>query len=128
MPVYSPLIDLVPGSTFGMTARVTARDQNGIHVEFLRGDGVVNGTMLLSPSGVITGQVTVAPQDVRVEVIAVAFAKGDVLHQEESGDTRVVQAVGLNADGTSWWSPMRNARDQFSGAGWTKVGTANMAS
>ena len=126
MATYSPLSDLRPGSTFSMSGRVTAIDAAGVHIEFLRDDGAVNGTLLLSGSGDITGEVTIPPEEVRVEVVAVAFVEGDVLFNAENGDTRVVRATGLNADGTAWWSPMQNARDQFSGAGWTKIGTADI--
>jgi len=122
------LADLQPGQQFLFACQVTALDPVAGLSLALYGPGRVEAaTAVIAPTGVMTGQLAAAPDQVPVTVVT-GFAPvsvGDIL-QNEAGETVVCQWSQIGADGTVTWSASAGHRVAYPAAGWTVIGHADL--
>jgi hypothetical protein len=128
-PAIKRLADVGIGSTVLLPCRLTARSAAGATLETLNKDAeawTVTGSFTIAvPSGTVAGAWTTDPRDQLVRVVALAMAVGDVVRNDGTGETLVVQAVNLGPDGTLW-STSTAGRPTYESVGWAKVGTATI--
>lgn len=127
MATIKRLADVAVGSTILLPCRLTARSAAGATLDTLSKDGdlwsVTGAFTIAVPSGTVSGAWTTDPRDQPVRLVALAMAVGDVVRNDATGETLVVQAVNLGPDG-ALWSTSSAGRPTYESVGWAKVGTA----
>jgi hypothetical protein len=83
----------------------------------LSGANTSNGSLAITPAGVVSGGWTTDPRDQPVKVMAFAINVGDPVRNTKTGDVVVVQAVGLGPDG-NLFSNSTSGRQTFSTDDW----------
>jgi hypothetical protein len=122
------LADLTPGQAFMFVAEVTAIDGAGTHLSLFGPASAAGGSALMAPGGALSGQLTTAPAQIPVTVVTqfAAVSVGDVLSNNASGETVVVRAVAVTADGSYQWSSSPSGGVVYKTAGWTVVGHVSL--
>ena len=118
------LADLTAGQQFLFACSVTAADQvTGISLGLYGPGRVQAATAVISPAGVMSGQLAAAPDLVPVTLVT-GFAPvsvGDVM-EAVSGETMVCRWSQIDADGTVTWSSSADHRVIYPAAGWNIIG------
>jgi len=118
------LADLVPGDQFLFACSVTAVDQvTGLSLGLYGPGRALAATAVISPAGVMSGQLAAAPDQVPVTIVT-GFAPvsvGDVL-ENTAGETLVARWSQISPDGTVTWSSSADHRVIYPAAGWSVIG------
>src|SRR6266699_1679066 len=100
------LADLQVGQQFLFVSQVTALDQAAGMGLALYGPGrIQSGSAVISPAGVMSGQLAAAADQVPVTVVT-GFAPvsvGDVMENSRTGETLVCRWSQIEPDGTVIW-------------------------
>jgi hypothetical protein len=112
-----PLSAVRVGSTLLLPFRLTAKGAGGVTLEPLSGANTSNGSLAITPAGVVSGGWTSDPRDQPVKVVAFALTVGDMVRNRQTGDVVVVQAVGLGPDG-GLFSNSTSGRQTYSTEDW----------
>jgi len=117
------LADLTAGQAFMFVAQVTAIDTAGTHLSLFGPASAAGGTALIAPGGAMSGQLTAAPASIPVTVVTQfeTVSAGDVLSNDVTGETMVVRAVTVQADGSYQWSPAPAGGVVYKTDGWTVI-------
>ncbi len=86
------------------------------------------GTALMDAAGVLTGQLTSPAAQIPVTVVT-QFAQvsaGDVLSNNDTGETVVARAVTVQPDGSYQWSSSPSRGVVYKTAGWTVIGHVSL--
>jgi len=124
------LADLQPGQQFLFACSVTALDQvTGMSLALYGPDRTMAASSVISPAGVMSGQLAAPPDQVPVTVVT-GFAPvsvGDVLENEATGETAVARWSEISpADGTVTWSSSAAHKVIYPGTGWHLIGHVNL--
>jgi hypothetical protein len=117
------LADLTAGQAFMFIAQVTAKDSAGTHLALFGPASAAGGTALIDGAGVLTGNLTTAASAIPVTVVT-QFAQvsvGDVLSNNNTGETVVARAVQVQPDGSYQWSSSPSGGVVYRTAGWTII-------
>lgn len=123
------LADLVPGDQFLFACQVTAADPvAGMSIALYGPARAEAGSATIAPSGVMSGQLAAAPDQVPVTVVT-GFAPvsvGDIMQSDATGETMVCRWSQIGGDGTVTWAAAVDHRVIYPGAGWTVIGHASL--
>ena len=123
------LADLVPGDEFLFACQVTAADPvTGLALALYGPARVQAAAAVISPAGVMSGQLAAAPGLVPVTVVT-GFAPvsvGDVLSSDRTGETMVCRWSAIGADGSVTWSAAPVPQVTYPSAGWTVIGHVSL--
>ena len=118
------LADLTLGQQFLFACSVTAADQvTGISLGLYGPGRVQAAAAVISPAGVMSGQLAAPPDQVPVTLVT-GFAPvsvGDVM-ENAAGETLVARWSQISPDGTVTWSSSADHRVIYPAAGWTNIG------
>jgi hypothetical protein len=118
------LAGLVPGSQVLFAFVVTSVDAvTGISLDLYGPGRIRAATAVISPAGVMSGQLAAPPDQVPVTVVT-GFAPvsvGDVLQNQATGETMVCRWSQISADGTVTWSSSADHRVIYPAQGWTII-------
>jgi hypothetical protein len=122
------LADLKAGQAFMFVAQVTAIDSAGTHLSLFGPASAAGGSALMDASGVLTGNLTSAANQIPVTVVTAfaAVSAGDVLSNDTTGETVVARAVTVQPDGSYLWSPAPSGGVVYRTEGWTIVGHVSL--
>jgi hypothetical protein len=120
-----PLSAVRVGSTLLLPCKLTAKGAGGVTLEPLSDANTSNGSLSITPAGVVSGGWTSDPRDQPVKVVAFALSVGDVVRSRVDGQTVVVQAVNVGGD-PNRWSPSTAGRPTLTTEDWEPVGTATL--
>lgn len=122
------LADLVTGQQFLFACQVTSTDpMTGTAITLFGPARAQAGTAVISPAGVMSGQLAAAPAQVPVTVVT-GFAPvsvGDLMQSGVTGETMVCRWSQIGSDGTVTWSASVDHRVVYPAAGWTVVAHVN---
>lgn len=121
----SSLADLRQGSLFRLVGRLTARDPATVSVSLFTTDRTPQAALVFHTDGTVVGTWAGDPAAVQVVPMSRAVGVGDVLVHDTTGETMVVRAVWLGADGWQW-SNTPTRHPAYATAGWTPAGTATL--
>lgn len=118
------LADLRSGDQFLFACQVTSVDPTAGTAIALYGPARAQaGTAVISPAGVMSGQLAAAPDQVPVTVVT-GFAPvsvGDLMQSDATGETMVCRWSQIGEDGTVTWAAAAGHRVIYPAAGWTVV-------
>lgn len=119
------LADLRPGDEFLFACQVTALDQvTGLSLSLFGPASALAGSAVISPAGVMSGQLAAAPGQVPVTVVT-GFAPvsvGDVMQNDRTGETLVARWSQIGPDGSVTWASAAGHQVVYTGQGWTVIG------
>jgi hypothetical protein len=123
------LADVRKGDVFLAGIRCTTADQvAGLTVALYGPDRAKMADGQITPDGTITGTLAAAANLIPVQLVT-GFAPvsvGDVLENQQSGETAVCRWSQIRADGSVAWSSSAAARVKYPAAGWTVVGHVDL--
>jgi hypothetical protein len=121
------VIDDVPvGGSFGLAATVTARDGSGTHLD-LRTVGVtVQGAIVISAGLSVTGTMNFALSAVGITLASQPFTVGQIVADDDTGQTLVVRDAWSEPAGF-FWSSATNRSVIYPTSGFTVVGQATLS-
>ena len=121
----STLAALAPGDEFLFACQVTSNDPAAGMTLALYGPARQQaGTASISPAGVMSGQLAAALSLVPVTTVT-GFAPvgaGDVLQNDQTGETMVCRWAQIAADGAVTWSASASRQVAYPARGWTVIG------
>lgn len=119
------LADLQPGDQFLFACAVTSVDATaGIGLALYGPGRAQAATAVISPSGAMTGQLSAPASQVPVQVVT-GFAPvsvGDVMQNEQTGETAVCRWSQIGGDGTVTWASAPSHQVIYPAQGWTVIG------
>ena len=119
------LADLAAGEEFLFACQVTSNDPAAGMGLALYGPGRQQaGTAAISAAGVMSGQLAAALSQVPVTTVT-GFAPvgaGDVLQNDQTGETMVCRWAQIGADGSVTWSASAARQVTYPARGWTVIG------
>ena len=124
------LADLSVGDAFVLLSRVAALDQvAGMTLIFFGPDRQPQGQLVVSPAGVISGQLVNPANQTPVNPVTHfrVVSVGSVLVNQRTGETMVVRQVSIQPDGTYQWSPSLTQPVWYTIDGWQLVGNVNLS-
>jgi hypothetical protein len=79
---------------------------------------------VISPAGVMSGQLAAAPGQVPVTVVTgfAPVAVGDVLQNDRTGETLVARWSQIGPDGSVTWASAAGHQVIYTAQGWTAIG------
>jgi hypothetical protein len=119
------LADLAAGDEFLFIGQVTALDPvAGLSLSLFGPASAMAGSAVIAPSGVMSGQLAAAPNEVPVTLVTgfAPVAVGDVLQNDRTGETLVARWSQIGPDGSVTWASAAGHEVVYSGQGWTAVG------
>jgi len=119
------LADLQVGQQALFAFQVTALDQvTGMSLALYGPGRDPAATAVISPAGVMSGQLAAPPDQVPVTVVTgfAPVSTGDVMENEATGETYVCRWSQIGTDGTVTWSASADHRVVYTGAGWIMAG------
>ena len=123
------LADLQPGMQFLFACSVTSVDPvAGMGLDLYGPERTIAATAVISPAGVMSGQLAAPPDQVPVTVVT-GFAPvsvGDVMENEATGETAVARWSEISPDGTVTWSSSGAHKVIYPGTGWHLIGHVNL--
>lgn len=122
------LADLRAGDQFLFAAQVAAIDGAGFHLALFGPAASAAGTAVIGPDGVMSGQLSLPPDQVPVTVVTglAPVAVGDVLENGRTGETAVCRWSQVATDGTVTWSSAVGHQVVYPAQGWTTVGHVDL--
>lgn len=123
------LSDLVVGNTIVVMGTVAAQDPTiGDTLSMLGPDSSVQGSIIISPAGVFSGQLARAPNQTTVQLVPSlnAVAPGNIMVNTSTGETMVARQVALQPDGTYQWSASLSGGTWYGTTGWRTAGMATV--
>jgi len=117
--------DLTAGQQFAFVSEVTSNDPTtGMALTLYGQDHEQVATISIATTGAVTGTMSMSPTTVPVTVIA-AFnlvTPGDVLSNNNTGETLVCRWSETRQDGTVIWGASPDQSVVYSPVGWTVIG------
>lgn len=123
------LADLGQGDQFLFACQVTALDQvTGLSLALYGPGRVQAAAATISPAGVMAGQLAAAPDQVPVTLVTgfVPVSVGDVLENEQTGETAVCRWSRIQPDGTVLWASAAAGRVVYPASGWAVIAHVNL--
>lgn len=123
------LADLQAGDEFLFVAQVTAIDPTtGYSLSLFGPQTNQSATGAIDPTGAITGQLLTTPDQIPVTIVTgfAPIAVGDVMVNDNTGETMVARASFLDPAGKPMWSATTDSKVVYSADGWTKVGHVDL--
>jgi hypothetical protein len=127
--MVTTLADLGVGDAFVLLARVTALDQvTGMTVTFFGPDRAPQGQLVISPTGVLSGQLATAPAATPVHPVTQfrAVSVGSVLVSRGTGETMVARKVRIMGDGSYQWASSLPGGVWYTTDDWQVVGSVTL--
>ena len=119
------LADLRAGDEFLFVGQVTGLDPvAGLTLSLFGPASAQAGSAVISPAGVMSGQLAAAPALVPVTIVT-GFAPvsvGDVMQNNRTGETLVARWSQIGPDGSVTWASAASHQVVYTGQGWTVVG------
>jgi hypothetical protein len=118
------LSDVRRGDQFLLAYRCTDRDATtGLTFNVYSAARTRFGQMIMSPAGVITGQLDTTPDQLPVSLVTgfSQVALGDVMSRHETGETMVCRWVNMKLDGTVQWSASPSGQVVYGADGWSII-------
>ena len=119
------LADLAVNDQFLFACQVTGLDVvTGLGLALYGPGRTQAATAAISPAGVMTGQLAAAPGQVPVTLVT-GFAPvsvGDVMENQQTGETAVCRWSRIQPDGTVLWAAAATGRVVYPAAGWATIG------
>jgi hypothetical protein len=122
------LADLKQDQQFLFACQVISSDTSGITLALYGPGRVQAATAIIGPDGTMTGSLAAPANQVPVNLVTgfIPLSVGDVLQNNDSGETSVCQWSAINPDGTVVWSSSPSHRVVYPAAGWSVIGHVNL--
>lgn len=123
------LADITVGKQFLFVCQASTIDVNGIALELFGPSNVLAATALITPTGVMTGQLMAEPADIPVSIVSgfVPFTVGDILQKDVSGETMVCRWSSISTDGDTTWSASEGHEVIYATVGWSVINHIDLA-
>ena len=123
------LADLTTGDQFLFACQVTSTDPAaGIGLALYGPGRAQAAAATISPAGAMTGQLAAPADQVPVTVVTgfVPVSTGDVLCNDDTGETMVCRWSQIGGDGTVTWAAAAGHQVIYPAQGWTVIGHVSL--
>ena len=117
------------GSIILFGVRLEERDPTaGLRFRVYTRDRVARAVLQVAPDLSVTGSFLFPPAEVPVDPTTVPFRAGDVVSNDQTGETLVVREVWSTVEQYGFlWSNTLKRRPAYTPDGWTKAGTVTLS-
>lgn len=119
------LAEVKTGDQFLFACQVTSVDAtNGIGLSLYGPASIKAADAAIHPDGTMTGNLANTPDQVPINIVTgfVPISVGDVLENQNSGETVVCRWSQINPDGSVIWAASAMRAVVYSSSGWSVVG------